>query len=387
LVVVAVAAAVAVLGLAAACGKKGDPLPPLPRTPQAIAGFTVAQRAGQLEVSMVAPRMTTGGEKLGVVELELLRLDGTGELAKAGKKQRFRAAPGERITETFALPAVGTPVRMAARAIHRGQPSPLGKEVTLTVQPAPPPPTALKAELRPTGVLLTWTMPVLPSPPPPPPSPVPSTSPAPGPSPSTSPLPSPSPSPSTSPSATTSPRAGASPAPAASAPPTPPPPPPPPRVRLYRRAGTAGEYALLLPDPLAGTTFEDTGAAQGQTLCYVSRLVVATDPLVESTDSPQACVDVKDVFPPAVPSGLTALWQDAQVEVSWSPSADADLSAYRVYRAAPGTAPERVAEVPAGTTTARDTPPAGPAFTYTLTAVDKSGNESAPSAPAEVRRP
>jgi hypothetical protein len=158
-------------------------------------------------------------------------------------------------------------------------------------------------------------------------------------------------------------------------------------VRLYRRAGTAGEYALLLPDPLAGTTFEDTGAAQGQTLCYVSRLVVATDPLVESTDSPQACVDVKDVFPPAVPSGLTALWQDAQVEVSWSPSADADLSAYRVYRAAPGTAPERVAEVPAGTTTARDTPPAGPAFTYTLTAVDKSGNESAPSAPAEVRRP
>jgi hypothetical protein len=158
-------------------------------------------------------------------------------------------------------------------------------------------------------------------------------------------------------------------------------------VRLYRRVGTVGDHALLLPDPLSGTSFEDAGAPQGQTLCYVARLVTFTDPLLESADSPEACVDVKDVFPPAVPSGLTALLQDAQVEVSWSPSSDADLSAYRVYRAAPGAAPERVAEVPAGTTTVRDAPPAGPVFVYTLTAVDKAGNESAPSPPAEVRRP
>jgi fibronectin type 3 domain-containing protein len=157
-------------------------------------------------------------------------------------------------------------------------------------------------------------------------------------------------------------------------------------VRLYRRAGTTGEPALLVPDPLAGTSFEDTGAAQGQTFCYVARLVTSADPLVESANSAEACVDVKDVFPPAVPTGLAALLQDAEVEVSWSPSTDADLKAYRVYRASGDAAPQRVAEVAAGKTSVRDAPPAGTLFVYTLTAVDQSGNESAPSAPAEVRR-
>ena len=73
------------------------------------------------------------------------------------------------------------------------------------------------------------------------------------------------------------------------------------------------------------------------------------------------------------------------MEVSWSPSADADLKAYRLYRATAGAAPQRVAEVEAGKTSVRDTPPAGAVHVYTLTTVDPRGNESAPSAPAEVR--
>ena len=157
-------------------------------------------------------------------------------------------------------------------------------------------------------------------------------------------------------------------------------------MRLYRRAGQ-GELSLLVPDPLAGTSFEDTSAAQGQTWCYVARLVTGTEPLVESADSPEACLEVKDVFPPAPPTGLSALLQDADVEVSWSPSADADLKSYRLYRATGGGEPQRVAEVPADKTSVRDAPAAGAVHVYTLTAVDAHGNESAPSAPAEVRRP
>jgi hypothetical protein len=275
---------------------------------------------------------------------------------------------------------------MAVRAVHRGQLSVLGKMVTLIVQPPPPPPPTLTAQLRPSGVLLTWSMPVMPSPPPPPPSPSPSPSPSAGPPAPSSPAPSPSPTatPSASPSPGASPPAAS---PAASPTPAPSPtPPPPPRVRLYRRAGS-GEPALLVPDPLAGTHFEDAGAAQGQTWCYVARLVTATDPLVESADSPEACLEVKDVFPPAPPTGLSALLQDSDVEVSWSPSADADLKSYRLYRASGGAAPQRVAEVAADKTSVRDTPSAGAVHVYTLTAVDVQGNESAPSAPAEVRRP
>jgi fibronectin type 3 domain-containing protein len=119
----------------------------------------------------------------------------------------------------------------------------------------------------------------------------------------------------------------------------------------------------------------------------VARLVTSTEPLVESADSPEACVEVKDVFPPAVPTGLTALLQESEVEVSWSPSSDADLASYRLYRASAGGGPQRVAEVPADGTSVRDAPPAGALHVYTLTAVDAQGNESAPSAPAEVRRP
>lgn len=292
----ALAAVLAIAATLPACGKRGDPLPPLPRTPQAVGGFTVAQRADVLEVAMVAPRLTTGGEGLGVVEIELLRLDGPGEIEK-GRKQTFRAAPGERIVESFPLPAPGTPVKLAARARHRGQVSNTGKTLTITVQ-APPPP----------------------------------------------------------------------------------------RVRLYR-SGPGGEPALLVPAPVSGTTFEDPGATQGQAWCYRARLVTSAEPLVESADSPEACLEVKDVFPPAAPTGLTALLQEGEVEVSWSPSSDADLASYRLYRASEGAAPQRVAEVPADRTSVRDAPAAGALHVYTLTAVDGKGNESAPSAPAEVRRP
>jgi hypothetical protein len=363
----------------ASCGKRGDPLPPLPRTPQPVTGFTVAQRADVLEVAMVAPRLTTGGARLDVLELELLRMEGPGELDKAGKKLRFRAAPGERLVETFPLPPVGTPLKLAARAVHRGQLSAMGKLVSMVVQAPPPPPPTLTAQLRPTGVLLTWSMPVLPSPPPP--SPSPGASPSAAASPAAAAPASPSPSPAAGPG-TKAPPAGASPAPAPA-----PTPPPPPRVRLYRSSGQAGDPQPLAPEPLAGTTFEDAGAAQGQTWCYTARLVIGAEPMVESAGSPQACLEVKDVFPPAAPTGLSALVQEAEVEVSWSPSTDADLKGYRLYRATGGAPPQRVAEVEAGRTSARDTPPAAASHVYTLTAVDQQGNESPPSAPAEVRKP
>ena len=357
----------------AGCGKRGDPMPPLPRTPQPVVGLTVAQRAQQLEVAFVAPRLTTGGERLAVMEVELLRLDGAGELEKAGTRQRFRVGPGERMSETFPLPAPGTAVRLAARALHRGQPSALSKPVALTVQAPPPPPPTLRAELGRGGVAVLWTMPDIPLP---------------LPTPSPAPTPTPTPMPTAS-----APPPPASPAPAATvgataAPPSPPAPtpPPPPRVRLYRRTPDS-PLALLTPEPRPGTAFADTTVAQDQTYCYVARVVTSPDPLVESGDSPEACVEVKDIFAPAPPTGLAALLQEDEVEVSWSPSADADLAGYRLYRASAGGAPERVAEVPAGQTTARDRPPAGAVHAYTLTTVDHKGNESAPSASASVRRP
>ncbi len=140
--------------------------------------------------------------------------------------------------------------------------------------------------------------------------------------------------------------------------------------------------------PVASPLFRDTTIAAGERWCYVVRTVASTEPVVESASSGEACVENKDVFPPAPPTGVAALVHDDAVEVSWSPSLEADLASYRVYRASAGGAPVRLAEVAAPETSYRDaSAPRGTAVSYTVTAVDRDGNESRPSAVVEAQRP
>jgi hypothetical protein len=114
---------------------------------------------------------------------------------------------------------------------------------------------------------------------------------------------------------------------------------------------------------------------------------------IAGAPSETVTIDAKDVFPPAVPSGLVAV-VDAQahaVDLSWSPDTDADLAGYVVFRRdeTAGTAMERVSP---------KTPLVAPSFTdtgvvpghpyaYTVTAIDQDGNESAHSTEAEEELP
>jgi fibronectin type 3 domain-containing protein len=158
-------------------------------------------------------------------------------------------------------------------------------------------------------------------------------------------------------------------------------------VWIYRRAPTAVYSRPLTPAPLAGAAYEDTAAA-GERWCYVVRTVLATDPLIESGNSGEVCLDVKDVTAPAAPTGVAALVHDDATEISWSPSGEPDLAGYRLYRQDPGGARGRVAEIAATETVYRDKAlPRGAVTLYTITAFDKAGNESAPSPPTEVVRP
>jgi fibronectin type 3 domain-containing protein len=139
---------------------------------------------------------------------------------------------------------------------------------------------------------------------------------------------------------------------------------------------------------VAGPPFRDTTIAPGERWCYVVRTVASTEPIVESASSTEGCVENRDVFPPAAPTGVAVLPGEDAVEVSWSPSLEADLASYRVYRASGGGAPARVADVPASDTTFGDaSAPRGQPLLYTVTAVDRSGNESPPSGAVEARRP
>ena len=164
------------LGLVA-CGKRGDPRPPLRKTPPPIAGFAVAQRGERLEVTGTAPRTSTDGAVLSSVRVEILRAEGEGDFVKVARTRVIDLAGGETFREPDLLPAPGTRLRLAARAVASGKPSPLSTITTLVVQPPLPVPQELGAALAPDGVRLTWTgkvppalpAPVVPEPPPPPP--------------------------------------------------------------------------------------------------------------------------------------------------------------------------------------------------------------------------
>jgi fibronectin type 3 domain-containing protein len=161
-----------------------------------------------------------------------------------------------------------------------------------------------------------------------------------------------------------------------------------PGFRIFRRDPVASYEAPMNPVPITTNAFEDRTAGAGSRWCYAVRAAASVDPVVESDASNEVCVDIEDVAPPAPPAGVATLAGADSVEVSWSPSAEPDLAGYRVYRAPEGGAAARVAELPPGQTTWRDaTPGRGTLHLYTVTAFDQSGNESAPSRPAEGHLP
>jgi Fibronectin type III domain len=352
------AAALVCLLALPACGKRGDPLPPLRRTPPALANFRLAQRGDQLEIRYTAPRASVEGARIAELAVETMRLDGDGDIEKQGRRSKRRTTPGEDVVEAGPLPSPGTVVRVAARAIVGNEPSPRSGPLVLRVQPPVAAPSDLEAQIVPEGIALVWKgdkpAPV-----------VPPASPSPSPSPGVPPGPSPSP----------------------AASPVPTPPPFPGGFWVYRRPanGVAGPPMPALPT--AERKLTDTAATLGTRWCYTVRAVAALEPLVESGSSNEACVDSKDVFAPAPPAGLSALARDDGVELTWSPSPEGDLAGYRVWRAAGNGRPERLVELEAGERQYVDTTAVrGTSYRYTVTAFDQAGNESAHSAPAEGAR-
>ena len=293
-------------------------------------------------------------------EVEILVADRAGDMAKVAAVYRFPVAPGEMRTETVPLPAAGAGVRVGVRSRVGNARSPAAGPVTLKVYEPPTAPASVTATNDPAGVLITW--------PTVPPTPAPTAAPTPSPTAAT-PL---------SPSAVLA----TTPAPAAA------PGPPPTSGYQIRRRPPTGPAVLLFEKAIAGPPFLDETAKGPGRFCYTVRSVIMIDPPVASADSPEACVEVKDVRPPQPPTGLTAAVRAGAIELSWSPSTDGDVASYRVYRGSGGVLPAKVAELPATERAYKDATGArGAAYRFTVTAVDASGNESSPSPPAEATLP
>jgi len=143
-------------------------------------------------------------------------------------------------------------------------------------------------------------------------------------------------------------------------------------------------------------TYSDAQSEFGETYVYSVRSVLNNSGAnVESADSNFLTITPRDTFPPAAPAGLVAVYVPAagaapeHVDLSWSISPEPDLAGYQVYRSEEsGTQGTRVSKQLLLTPAFRDMNVVpGRRYFYTVTAVDRFGNESAPSATASVTVP
>ena len=155
---------------------------------------------------------------------------------------------------------------------------------------------------------------------------------------------------------------------------------------ISRVKWTSPQTLLARTDTAA---YDDTQFEFGKTYLYTVRSAVTVDgnPL-ESDPSDPTVVTAADTFPPASPQDVVAALSSpsdgsTEVDLSWSINSEADLAGYRVYRSEQESdsgqllTPELLLSPAYRDTSVRPEHQ----YWYRVTAVDRTGNESVPSAP------
>jgi fibronectin type 3 domain-containing protein len=119
----------------------------------------------------------------------------------------------------------------------------------------------------------------------------------------------------------------------------------------------------------------------------VQALLPAGKAVAEGEKSHAVSVTYKDVFPPAVPSALTAIAGVGSIELTWEPNHEPDLRGYQVYRAEASGALAKLGEVTGEVIYSDKTVVHAKRYVYAVSAVDKLGNESKLSATIEISAP
>jgi len=140
-------------------------------------------------------------------------------------------------------------------------------------------------------------------------------------------------------------------------------------------------------------SYSDKSFEFGKSYAYIVRSALDRDGVtVESADSTPVIVTPRDTFPPAAPQAISAAVLPGEtdnalvVDLSWSINVEPDFAGYRVYRSEqPDTKGQLLTPELLPTPAYRDTSvlPAR-RYWFVVTAVDRAGNESAPSPPAFV---
>jgi len=397
----------------AGCGKKGDPLPPIRQIPAATRDFQVIQRGDQLLLSVPYPTTTVAGTPLvGVSQVAFWQLlwgapaDGDAATRQVDQRQFVSGAQSGLVLDQAEVDeaVVGNRVSLAmpvsrfegegAEAEEREQAmltlavktqGPAGEEsgfsnlVSLALLPAPAPPTGLSAEGEDRGIRLRWEYPeavedaaeeasegeteaaddasedaaeeamaeAAPE------------------------------GEATEETPSESAMAGDAPA----------------KDRgilgfnVYRHLATERRYGEPVKElGRRARTFVDQTAVLGQRYVYTVTAVAERRPVVvESAFGEEVELDYRDRFAPPTPTGLVALFQQTdgqnRVRVVWRPVESDDLAGYRIYRRGPESQQFRSLseDLVTGTELIDVEVSSGATYTYRVTAVDRSGNESEPS--------
>jgi hypothetical protein len=360
-----------------ACGKRGDPRPPIPVIPQATSDLVVTQRADRMILTWSYPSLTTAGKSLtDIRRISVYRYSEDLPVAPGGrdpntllpgdidttvplpvalfskiptipaaqfvklsqqvdsieKANMGAASTGTKLVFTDQPPMVttdGRPVRLTYAVVTEGVSarSEYSNLVTLVPLAVATAPGALRADVTAEGVKLSWYKP-------------------------------------------TSAVGGGTPLIAG--------------YNVYRTApGQApGEFeAPINPGLVTSETFTDV-PGYGE---HEYRVTAVAGDRVQSDVSNAVRATFKDLVAPPAPASVTALVETKNVRVLWDPVEAGDLAGYRVYRSEGmghenaikdiGTVP-LIAEIVTTTTVTDPGVNPGIAFRYGITAVDKSGNES-----------
>ena len=328
---------------AVSCGTPGAPMPPSLQLPQPVGDLKASRKGDKVTLTWTVPSETTDRatvKRLG--ESRVCRSAGEAVMNECGTPvgtlPAAQAGPSKSTTFVDTLPRPlqeENPAMFALYSIEtqndRGRSAGLGKEVRVPLAPTLPPPE-LHAQVTPEGPLLLWTGQL---------------------------------------HAHEAPEIGHF-------------------FRVYRRLeGTntdtvLGEVRLRdQPDVAMPDRNFDWEKTYIYRLAVVSTVTRSNQVIaeVEGDDSPPLKVFVHDVFPPAVPGGLQAVYsgleQQRFIDLTWAPNTESDLSGYNVYRYAGGSAPAKINSELVKTPAFRDASVVpGMTYYYSVSAVDLRRNES-----------
>lgn len=330
---------------AVACGKQGDPLPPLRQTPQQIRDLELRQQGQLLLFEMTYPATTTGGLALGGIEslelLELVKETRDGEAPPVEGAEFERAAEpllslrgtslsssisGDRLqvrvplSET--LPEPPQVHYFAVRTTKGIETSAISNRVQIIPTTPPQPPQGFRVEATAEGIRLHWD--------------------------------------------NQEDRAVG--------------------FDVYRRPASQRGYGQPIASPNADARrFLDRGAVYGQRYIYTVRTATSRKPLIESAEAGELEIQYEDRFAPPLPLNFVALAESGSVRLRWDASTAEDVAGYFLYRQDPGREYALVTDrLIQGTEHLDRGLVAGLTYSYKIRVVDQEGNESELSRPVST---